>query len=258
MRTISRVDSSVFKAACASGQEWRTIANQCLEELGPIPASANLGLLYVTDALAPRLGDLLEYVRSETGIATWVGTVGTGICFTGREVYDEPAAAIMLAKLPEDSFRIIPAGDERLSEMLSTNESWIRENGAHFAIVHGDPRNGHITESIESLWEELNPGFLVGGLSSASDASNQVQIAGEPCEGGLSGVLLSSKIPVVTGLTQGCTPLAGRHKITRCDRNILIELDDQPALDVFREDIGEALSNDLSRVAGYVFANTQL
>ena len=45
-----------------------------------------------------------------------------------------------------------------------------------------------------------------------------------------------------------------RHTITNCERNILIELDGRPALDVFSEDIGEVLARDLSRVAGYVFA----
>jgi small ligand-binding sensory domain FIST len=80
------------------------------------------------------------------------------------------------------------------------------------------------------------------------------QIAGDICEHGLSGVLLSAEIPVISGLTQGCTPLANKHTITRAEGNILAELDGRPALDVFREDIGEVLAKDLSGVAGYIFA----
>ncbi|MDH3900156.1 MAG: FIST C-terminal domain-containing protein, partial [Gammaproteobacteria bacterium] len=128
------------------------------------------------------------------------------------------------------------------------------EQGVHFGIVHGDPRNSHMPQIIESLSAELNPGFLVGGLTSANDAVNQLQIAGDPCQDGLSGVLMSAEIPVITGLTQGCTPLDNKHTVTRCERNILVELDGRPALDVFREDIGEVLSKDLSKVAGYIFA----
>ena len=66
-------------------------------------------------------------------------------------------------------------------------------------------------------------------------------------------MLLSSRIPVITGLTQGCTPLAARHTITRSEGNVLAEIDGRPALDVFKEDIGVALAEDLSRVAGYIF-----
>ena len=67
----------------------------------------------------------------------------------------------------------------------------------------------------------------------------------------VGGLLLTQPI---SGLTQGCTPLENKHTITRCERNIIVELDGRPALDVFREDIGEVLSKDLSKVAGYIFA----
>jgi len=42
--------------------------------------------------------------------------------------------------------------------------------------------------------------------------------------------------------------------VTEAQRNILITLDGRPALDVFREDIGEVLARDVSRVGGYIFA----
>ncbi|MGI9321593.1 MAG: FIST signal transduction protein, partial [Thiogranum sp.] len=230
------------------------ILDRCLTDLGTGPSQANLGLLYVTAPLAPFLRELLDELRSKTVIDDWIGTVGTGICFTGREIYDEPAAAIMLASLPEDSFRLIPAGIGPLGEMLTANQEWVAEHQANFAIVHADPRNPHIPQIIESLANDLDSGFLVGGLASADDHNYPLQIAGELCGDGLSGVLLSSAVPVISGLTQGCTPLGSKHTITRCDRNILVNLDSRPALDVFREDIGEVLSKDLSRVAGYIFA----
>ena len=246
--------ATTFKAACATGSDWRAILGRCLTDLGTGPSHANLGLLYVTAPLAPYLRELLDELRSKTEIDDWIGTVGTGICFTGREIYDEPAAAIMLASLPGDSFRLIPAGIGPLGEMLTANREWVAEHQANFAIVHADPRNPHIPQIIESLANDLDSGFLVGGLASADDHNYPLQIAGELCGDGLSGVLLSSEVPVISGLTQGCTPLGSKHTITRCDRNILVNLDSRPALDVFREDIGEVLSKDLSRVAGYIFA----
>ena len=243
-----------FKASCATGDDWQSVARNCLRQIGTEPSNANLGFLYITDALAPWLQTLLDEFRKETGVSDWVGTVGTGVCCSGREIYDEPAAAIMLATLPPDSYRFIPSGITELSNMLKENQSWISRHGVHFGIVHGDPRNTHIAQIIESLSTDLDPGFLVGGLTSSSDDSLMQQIAGEVCEDGLSGVLLSSEIPVISGLTQGCTPLANKHTITRCDGNIIGELDKKPALDVFKEDIGEELAKDLSSVAGYIFA----
>ena len=248
------MNSPIFKAACVTGQDWKSIVEQCLADLGPGASAANLGLIYLTEPLAPYLQNLLDYLREKTGISDWVGTVGSGICYSGTEVYDEPAMAIMLATLPDDSFRLIPSGLEALTDMLSSNKNWIAEHSAHFGIVHGDPRNTHIPQLIESLSAELDPGFLVGGLTSASNEEYQLQVAGDICELGLSGVLFSAEIPVITGLTQGCTPLGQKHRISSCQGNIASELDGRPALDVFREDIGEVLAKDLSRVAGYIFA----
>lgn len=243
-----------FKASCATGSDWRAVARNCLQELGTEPSNANFGFLYITDSLAPYLQTLLDEFRQQTGIKDWVGTVGAGICCSGREIYDEPAAAIMLAILPENSYRLFPSGINKLSDMLMENRAWINEHAVHFGVVHGDPRNSHIGQIIDSLSTELDPGFLVGGLTSASDDSYMQQIAGDICEHGLSGVLLSAEIPVISGLTQGCTPLANKHTITRAEGNILAELDGRPALDVFKQDIGEVLAKDLSGVAGYIFA----
>ena len=243
-----------FKVSCATGSDWQSVARHCLQEIGTEPSSANLGFLYITDSLAPYLQILLEEFRQETGVKDWVGTVGAGICCTGREIYDEPAAAIMLATLPVDSYRLIPSGISELSDNLKENRNWLAEHSVHFGVVHGDPRNTHIAQIIESLSTELDPGFLVGGLTSASEENFMHQIAGEVYEDGLSGVLLSAHIPVISGLTQGCTPLTNKHTITRSDGHIIAELDGRPALDVFKEDIGEALSRDLSGVAGYIFA----
>jgi len=248
------MDNLSFKSTYACGDDWQSVADQCLENLGTEASSANFGFLYVTDALAPYLNSLFEKLRTHTGITDWIGTVGAGICYTGLEIYDEPAAAIMLTTLPEDSYRLLPAGMEAMTTMLTDNKNWIAEHAVHFGIVHGDPRNTHIAQIIDSLSAELDPGFLVGGLTSASDSHYQQQIAGQIYEDGLSGVLLSARVAVISGLTQGCTPLDARHTITRSEGNILAEIDGRPALDVFKEDIGEILAKDLKRVSGYIFA----
>ena len=95
-------------------------------------------------------------------------------------------------------------------------------------------------------------GFLVGGLTSSR--GELAQVSGSVCEGGVSGVLLAEDVPVITARSQSCMPIATQHQITACDENVLIELDGRPALEVFKEDIGELLARDLQRVAGYIFA----
>ena len=66
--------------------------------------------------------------------------------------------------------------------------------------------------------------------------------------------LFADNVTVATRLTQGCSPLGPKHVVTASQHNVIITLDGRAALDVFKEDIGEALARDLNRIGGHVFA----
>jgi small ligand-binding sensory domain FIST len=53
-------------------------------------------------------------------------------------------------------------------------------------------------------------------------------------------------------LSQGCSPIGPVRRITGGQQNVIFEIDDRPALDVFKEDIGEVLARRLERVGGYI------
>jgi small ligand-binding sensory domain FIST len=232
---------------------WEHACSQVADRLGTAAEGCDLGFLYVTDAFSNDLGRITEYLRSETGVAHWVGTQGVGICSTGVETYDRPAMVAMATDIPSDRFRLLPGGSEDLQGFLLATEEWRKQHDASFAIVHGDPRQAATPRLIAELADGLDGGFVVGGLTS-SESDNTIQLADDLTEGGLSGVLLAGTVPVATGLTQGCSLIGAKHEITEAQHNIIATIDGRPALDVFREDIGETLSRDLNRVAGYIFA----
>ena len=58
-------------------------------------------------------------------------------------------------------------------------------------------------------------------------------------QGGLSGVLFSEQVGAVTRLSQGCSPIGPQHVITEAQRNIMMELDGTPALDVLAQVAGK-------------------
>ncbi len=247
-----------FRYGHARADSWREAAEACLRSIGDVPPTANVGFLYFTDHFAADAESLLAHLRDATGIHHWVGSVGVGVLATGTEYMDEPAVAVMLASLPDGEFHVF-SGKSRSPPAGARTESGAA--AAHFAIVHGDPATDDMPALIEDMSGKVGSGFLVGGLSSSRGAT--CQIANEVLQGGLSGLLLSSSVAVATRLTQGCTPLgagagrdaaAVRHVVTEGDRNIIVSLDGRPALDVFREDIGEVLSRDLRRTAHFIHA----
>jgi len=236
-----------FRYAHAAGG-WREATQSCLAQIGREPGT--LGFLYVTDALADHASDILAQLREETGVAHWVGSVGIGICATAREYLDEPAIAVMVGDFAPGSFRvfsgIVDEGDIDAAQITCGSAP------ANFAIVHADPYNRHVSGLVSRMAERVESGFLVGGLTSSR--RQNLQIADDVTEGGLSGVFFSDGVTVATRLSQGCSPIGPRHVITDCQRNVIVTLDGRPALDVFREDVGEALARDLNRVGGEIFA----
>ena len=228
------------------------IGAQLLSQLCSVPATANLGFLYLTDALAESAQQILEHLRVSTGVAHWVGSVGMGICCTGQEFYDTPAAAVLIGAFPADAFRVFTGVHDGLEGFVAQFGAWYKAGQVHVAMVHGDPANQELPSLIEQLPEVMPGGFLVGGITSSN--TRNLQFADRITEGGLSGVVFNEQVEIVTGLSQGCSPIGPKHIITACERNIISHIDHRPALDVFYEDIGELLARDLNRVAGYIFA----
>jgi small ligand-binding sensory domain FIST len=247
---FNRDVSQAFVYGCAASPNWRDAARLCLVQAGTVPESANLGFVYLTDNLAAAANDILDFLRVNTGIYHWVGGVGMGICATGQEHYDHPALAIMLCSFEPGSFQVFsglraPADLERIPMHFEGIP-------ANFAVVHADPRNSNLDRLIEDFAGMMESGFVTGGLTSTR--REYVQIADIVTKGGISGVMFSDQVVVSTRLTQGCSPIGPRHAITGAQQNVLVSLDGRAALDVFREDIGESMWQEIDRVGESLFA----
>ena len=241
-----------FRAAHATAPAWRDAAAAILVELGDLTPKHRLGFLYVTDAFADALNDIVVFMRQTTGVRQWVGTVGLGVVGMGKEYFDEPAMSVLVAPIEEEAFRLFTDAEGDVDAMCKENENWLARADTPLAVVHADPRIEDVTGRIEGLASATN-GFLAGGLTASR--SRFAQIAGEVEEGVVSGVMLSlHQVPVQLGLTQGCSPIGPTRTITGSEENILFTIDGRPALDILKEDIGEVLSRDLRRIGGYIFA----
>ena len=199
--------------AFAHGTDWR----KCVERLGR--PGRGLGFVYFTDVLVDESKEILDTLRSRTGVADWVGTVGTGIIATGTEYQDEPALAAMVADVGAYS--------------IFSGRRPLKGAAPHFAVVHADPAAPDVPGLVADMSAKTATGYLVGGVSSSR--TRAVQIANEVLSGGLSGVALGAGVAVATRLTQGCSAFPGRWRVTECEDNVIFTLDGRPALDVLLE-----------------------
>ena len=172
----------MFNYAHASDHDWRTAAKSCVDQLragslfstpesGSVDAGiggSRLGFLYVTDTLASSLAELVAYLKSETGIGNWVGTVGIGVCSVGVEYFDRPAIVILSCQFPAQSFRVFDTVASSFDDFRAKHGEWCERASPYFGVVHGDPTNTAVAELVASLSHRLNGAYIVGGPAIAT------------------------------------------------------------------------------------------
>lgn len=257
-----------FRYAHAAHPNWRLATELCLAQLesqARLPSyssRATLGLVYITDHLAEVSSEILTFLKIRTGVPHWVGTLGLGVAATGVEYFDEPALVVMLADLPIHSFSVF-SGQSPLPGLDQRTPSGAL--AAHTALVHADPSTPELSELILDLSNKVESGWIFGALSSSRYGSLQIAdrtLQPDPVYGaGLSGVVFSSEVHLLTAVTHGCWPVqrqnlqlehtarAHAHEVTACEDQVVTLLDGRPALQVLLEDLGAKDAQGVSRLA---------
>jgi len=216
-------------------------------------ARPGLGLLYVTDHLANDAQALLDYLVAELpDVKHWSGTIGVGIASNNVEYFDEPAVAVMLCDIDEQDYRVFngtaPLGQARAKGFV-----------AETALVHADGRTPDLSDLIEELATVTRSGVLFGGLTSSrvdavqfayrgTDTAGQTAATPGVFHGGLSGVAFSERVHMLTRVTQGCTPVGEVREITGVRDQVVMTLDNAPALYALMQDLHVPIDNPLSGV----------
>ncbi len=215
-------------------------------------AEGSVGLLYVSETMADGLSELLAVLGARTKVQDWVAAVGHGVVSSDDEIFGRSAASALVMDLPADGYHLFSGGADTGRSLISRHREWIQDAAMPLLLTHADPTNRETALAIQGLPEETG-GFLIGGLTAAVPGVSH--LAGSAPAGTVSGLMIApAASEIATALTQGCSPISEPHRITAAQGNVLLTLDGRPALDVFKEDIGEVLARDLRRCAGYIFA----
>ena len=238
----------LFPYGHATHPQWQMAAALVLAQLRAQMAlhgyasHPTMALLYITDHYAAQAAEILEYLGGELPLITdWSGTVGIGICSNNVEYFDEPALAVMLLELPSDQYRVF-SGVAPLGLGFEM----------HSALVHADGVTPDVGELIHELAHRTDAGFLFGGLTSSRSDNVQFAVSGDGnisgqgaasgvFSGGLSGVAFGPGVGLVSRVTQGCKPVSKARTVTAAERNLILELDGQAALDVLLADLNVSL-----------------
>jgi small ligand-binding sensory domain FIST len=228
---------SGFFSGHATHPDWRVALSLAGAQIDAQRARAagtsvplTLGIVYFTDAYAPQAAALVAALKTRWPGVAWAGSVGVGVAASGVEYIDEPALVLLLTTLEPHTFEVF-SGVQPLARIEPFS-----------ALVHADPGTPEVAELIGELAERTSSGYLFGGL--AASRTHTVHIADGVFQGGLSGVAFTAGVALVSRVTQGCQPVGPVRTVTEVERNIVVALDGEPAMDALFADIGVAPGSD--------------
>lgn len=224
---------------------------ECADSL--LQAPADLGLVFISSAFTSEYPRLLPLLQEKISVPVLIGCSGGGIIGMDRqgqikELEGSPALCLTLAHLPGVDVTAFHVVAEELPDLDSSPNNWVELFGVspsptpHFILL-SEPFSSKINDLLPGLDFAYPGSVTVGGLASSSQIGGRTSlfINDRIYKEGTVGVALSGNIVLEAIVAQGCRPIGKPYQISSCERNILLELEAQPPLEVLR-DLLETLS----------------
>jgi|GEM_PF-1857014 len=198
--------------------------------------------------------ELLKGVKSEVGDASLVGTLAGGVIVGEGADEDLKCVAAMAVKSEEVKFTPVivdglgndPQGvGEKLAEEVS--QKWPEDKEAKLLLLYP----GGLTVNPDSLFRGIENNLpkklpFVGGTSGGTGELRKTLqfFDGEVFNDAVIGVAVSGDFNFEAGVSHGAVPSKHlKHTITKASGNIIHEVDDKPAIEIYRDFLGDELSS---------------
>ena len=201
--------------------------------------AADLAFLFLAPDHLDDASEAAEAVRAELGPARLVGCVSAGVLAGYREVESGPAAAVWAASLPGAEIECFHASAVPADDGLAVAGFPPVEDASVVALLV-DPYTFPAGGFLARLNEE-RPGLpVVGGIATGGGrpGAQALILDGEVHRDGAVGAAISG-VPVVTVVSQGCSPIGRDAVITSAEGNVVHELAGRPAVEWLRDQIAK-------------------
>ena len=223
-----RTDDAVVEAAAAVRR-------------GLTGAQPDLAVVFASPHHLDAAARVPALVEAELPGSLLVGCTGSGIIGAGHEVEGSTALSLTVASLP--GVRLTPFHlDQRELPESPDAEEWREtvevdaKSSPHFLLL-ADPMTIDAQGLIAGLDAAYPRASKFGGLASGGPVpgANRLFLRARTWRGGVVGVALSGNLTVETIVAQGCRAIGKPMLATRCQGNVLLEVDGKPPLIVLRE-----------------------
>jgi len=220
----------------------------------------DLAVVFVSRQFSMRLKEVSQLFRRNLPHKQLIGCSAGGVIGGGREIEQRAGLSLTAAHLPDVTITLITLEGSLLPDLDASPRAWHEalavpvEPTPHFVLL-ADPFSFPASDFLAGLDYAYPKSVKVGGLASGAGApgGNALYAGATTRHSGLVGVALSGNISVDTIVAQGCRPIGKPLRITRCDGNILFEIEGRPPVEVIRDLIGSLPERDRQLVQNALF-----
>lgn len=216
-------------------------ASKATAELG-VKRPASLVLIFVSSAFSDELHRAPELIKKHFPKAMILGCSAQGVIGSGMEEERRPAIAVVAAHLPKTVITPFRITQENLPSPDDPPDSWtdlvgVMPEASPSFIILMDPFTSPAEEILTGLDYAFPGATKVGGVASGSQApgSTALYLAKYMYTEGIVGVALTGKVTLDTIVAQGCRAIGEAKRITKCQQNLLLEIDGQPPITYLQE-----------------------
>lgn len=205
-----------------------------------LQASADIGLVFISSAFASEYARVMPLLQERLTVPILVGCSGGGVVGVNsagqsQEVEEEAALSLTLAQLPGVQAHAFHIDTDRLPDLDSPPAAWIELVGIDPQeqpqfILLADPASPGINELLQGL-DFAYPGSVkVGGMAGVSPVFGRGGLFYnyQRCRGGAVGIALTGNIVLEAIVAQGCRPIGQPYRVAESERNIVMQLEEQP------------------------------
>jgi small ligand-binding sensory domain FIST len=243
--------------AQATVEAVKEAAGQALAGAGV--ARADLAMMFFTADHAARPRELTSSLITSVGTDCVVGCSGAGVLTGEGEIEGGGGVAVLVVAAEEI------VGRPFLFEPLRGNEENLGNSFGEFLaksddenslmILLPDTYNGNPQPLLSAMASKAGFHPVVGAGTTENGAAGETfqLCADKVASNSIAGAYLSGDFDLHIDITQGCQPISAPMTITKAEGNLIYEIDDRPAIEVFAKLLKGPLAEDLRRALMILF-----
>ena len=201
----------------------------------------DLAITFISPHYEDSYERVTELMAENLGAKHVFGCSGGGVIGNGFEIEQRAGVSITAAILPNVDIKPFHLQVHRLPDMDASPDKWeelfgvTADRDPHFVML-ADPYSFPVQDLLMGMDYAFPNAAKIGGLASGAtqQGGNALFLDDQVLRTGAIGLALDGNIIVDTVVAQGCRPVGQPMRISKSDRNMLLELEGKPPMAVLR------------------------